>query len=503
MSNNFITHIKTNLNGVLQMTQMFDGIMMTGDDRANEIIVELHRDLTPYVIPAGTKIVGYFIRSDGVTLEVDGSVTTEGYASVVIPALAYQVSGNLSIAIRMFLDPSEVTQRGYYSKVETGDFVIVSDESVTIGPNDEEIIERTVTENETRRGYYVEDPEDFIIVDDDTEEGPNGETVIEITVPNSRIERGYYKIDVGEFVIVTDVSVTEGPNGEPIIERQTTVYGNKIVIATSSCFIQITETGSIIEPGHVIPDINDVLAKLSEMDSVIESCENATNSIVNMTVSRDILPFDSDPTIAFSDVNGHKHITFGLVQGRPFSIKKQYASVAAMEADFSGTDVLQNEFVIIVSTVEDPDNAKLYIKGSSSWSFICDLSGATGIQGPKGDTGSQGPQGIQGETGPQGPQGIQGETGATGATGPQGPKGETGATGATGPQGPKGDTGSQGPQGIQGETGPQGEQGIQGEQGPKGDKGDKGDKGEPGIGGIDCAYDIISGKIIVTVGSNS
>ena len=40
-----------------------------------------------------------------------------------------------------------------------------------------------------------------------------------------------------------------------------------------------------------------------------------------------------------------------------------------------------------------------------------------------------------GATGPQGP---QGDTGPAGATGPQGPQGDTGATGATGPQGPSG-----------------------------------------------------------------
>ncbi len=95
--------------------------------------------------------------------------------------------------------------------------------------------------------------------------------------------------------------------------------------------------------------------------------------------------------------------------------------------------------------------------------------GATGNQGPKGETGAtgeRGPQGAKGDTGDTGPQGEVGPQGPMGATGPQGPKGETGATG---PQGP---TGKQGPQGIQGETGPRGPQGLQGIQGPKGDTGE-------------------------------
>lgn len=47
-----------------------------------------------------------------------------------------------------------------------------------------------------------------------------------------------------------------------------------------------------------------------------------------------------------------------------------------------------------------------------------------------------------------------------GATGAQGPKGDTGATGPQGPKGDKGATGSQGPKGDTGATGPQGPSGI-------------------------------------------
>ena len=95
--------------------------------------------------------------------------------------------------------------------------------------------------------------------------------------------------------------------------------------------------------------------------------------------------------------------------------------------------------------------------------------GATGNQGPKGETGAtgeRGPQGPMGATGAQGPQGEVGPQGPMGATGVQGPKGDTGA------QGPQGVQGKQGPQGIQGETGPRGPQGLQGIQGPKGDTGE-------------------------------
>lgn len=106
--------------------------------------------------------------------------------------------------------------------------------------------------------------------------------------------------------------------------------------------------------------------------------------------------------------------------GEPFAIYEEYASIAAMEAD--AANVPKGKFVIITSNVEDPDNAKLYVKGETTFSFVTDMSGAQGIQGP------QGPQGIQGVQGEQGPQGVQGEQGPQGIQGPQGPKGEPGLT---------------------------------------------------------------------------
>lgn len=109
--------------------------------------------------------------------------------------------------------------------------------------------------------------------------------------------------------------------------------------------------------------------------------------------------------------------------------------------------------------------------------------GATGSQGPKGDTGNTGatgPQGPKGDTGNTGATGPQGPKGDTGATGPQGPKGDTGDTGATGPQGPKGDTGATGPQGPAGPQGPKGDTGDTGATGPQGPKGDTGDTGPAG-----------------------
>ena len=81
-------------------------------------------------------------------------------------------------------------------------------------------------------------------------------------------------------------------------------------------------------------------------------------------------------------------------QGEAFKIKKTYSSIEAMQADFDNMEV--GDYVMIVTSIELEDNAKLYSRTETEWVFITDFSGA---------------QGIQGEQGPQGIQGIQGEKG--------------------------------------------------------------------------------------------
>ena len=93
--------------------------------------------------------------------------------------------------------------------------------------------------------------------------------------------------------------------------------------------------------------------------------------------------------------------------------------------------------------------------------------GEPGPQGPQGETGATGPQGPKGETGAIGPQGPRGETGATGPQGPKGKDGEVtfesltdeqiaslrGEPGEKGEKGEKGDPGAQGEKGEKGDTG--------------------------------------------------
>lgn len=100
-------------------------------------------------------------------------------------------------------------------------------------------------------------------------------------------------------------------------------------------------------------------------------------------------------------------------KGDPVTIAKTYQSVAAMNAGFATDTVKEGQFVIIdTGNVNDADNAKLYVKGKTAYTYITDLSGATGIQGPQG---VQGQQGVRGETGPAGAKGADGAAAGFGA----------------------------------------------------------------------------------------
>lgn len=74
----------------------------------------------------------------------------------------------------------------------------------------------------------------------------------------------------------------------------------------------------------------------------------------------------------------------GEFNGAPFSISYTPTSIAALNA-IQGAK--QGEFAVINSSVENPDNAKLFMFGNGTWNLMSDLSGATGF-------GLQGKQGV-------------------------------------------------------------------------------------------------------------
>ena len=70
------------------------------------------------------------------------------------------------------------------------------------------------------------------------------------------------------------------------------------------------------------------------------------------------------------------------VRGEGFHVSKIFASISDMEA-YTGTDLEEGDFVLIQSTPDDPDNAKLYTYSGTQgiYNYLVDMSGAMGFTG--------------------------------------------------------------------------------------------------------------------------
>jgi len=140
----------------------------------------------------------------------------------------------------------------------------------------------------------------------------------------------------------------------------------------------------------------DAMMSATEAAGSAQAARAAANSLSNASARVTTLEPEDAATAAIVTEEGVKVFIFGIPRGRTgdtgaagrpgkdFRITKTFPSIAAMEA-YTGTDVEVNDWVMISSTVEDPDNAKIYVKLENSWGFITDMSGAQGI---KGDTGN-------------------------------------------------------------------------------------------------------------------
>ena len=104
-----------------------------------------------------------------------------------------------------------------------------------------------------------------------------------------------------------------------------------------------------------------------------------------------VVKVDGGHRVEITDASGvHPFLVPNGERGEGFSIAKTYGSVAEMKAAFgTETDDVPEGGLVLIATgsVEDADNAKLYVKDTTGYRYLTDLSGATGIQGPAGKDG--------------------------------------------------------------------------------------------------------------------
>ena len=148
-------------------------------------------------------------------------------------------------------------------------------------------------------------------------------------------------------------------------------------------------------------------------------------------------------------------------KGDPFTLAKTYDSIANMNAAIgTENDVPQGSFVVISSNVEDPDNAKMYVRGADAFTYISDLSGAEGIKGDTGEKGADGAPGEKGADGAPGAKGADGQSAFALWLTQEGNAGKTEADFLASLKGEKGDTGEKGADGAPGAPGEKGEPGT-------------------------------------------
>lgn len=75
-----------------------------------------------------------------------------------------------------------------------------------------------------------------------------------------------------------------------------------------------TETNIIIDPAHVVPNLDELLAQIATIEAAVTAANDAADRIENMTVSASAAT-GSTPTATITTVNDHYNIAFGLVKG--------------------------------------------------------------------------------------------------------------------------------------------------------------------------------------------
>ena len=123
----------------------------------------------------------------------------------------------------------------------------------------------------------------------------------------------------------------------------------------------------------------DTLAVKEIADEATQQANAAT--IIAKSVSDHPGYIGSDYHVYVWDyVTGTYNKTATVLRPEGFSIYRTYPSVEMMEADLM--NVPEGKFVLInTNDVEVPDNAKLYVRGATSFEYLVDMSGAIGFTG--------------------------------------------------------------------------------------------------------------------------
>ena len=170
-----------------------------------------------------------------------------------------------------------------------------------------------------------------------------------------------------------------------------------LVVVPTGKHLRLVNGRLVFDPTGLSVEVDDFLSltsskpvKNSVLTEAINTLKKRLDEVNTQTSSANISveKVASGHKVTINNPNGNKE-TFIIPDGKNgegFSISKVYSSVAAMNAGFATDGVLLYGFVLIdTGDVNDEDNAKLFVKRESGYTYLTDLSGAQGIQGPPGE----------------------------------------------------------------------------------------------------------------------
>ena len=232
----FETWLKSDLKKPLKVEQL-KGNLFSSDNGGNQIGVEVLDNGSPATLTGG--VIGYVIRADGATVAVNGSLSGNR-ASIVLPASAYVVAGQVSIAI----------------KVGT----------TTVGACSAYVY-RTTTDSLVDPGHVIPSIEELLAKIADCEAATTAANTA-ATLANTKAG-------------LADEKATLANTKASLADEKATLADQKATLANTAA----------------------------------TAANAAAQKIDGMTVEASQLTPGSAPTAVVSEVSGHKHIAFGIPKG--------------------------------------------------------------------------------------------------------------------------------------------------------------------------------------------
>lgn len=169
-------------------------------------------------------------------------------------------------------------------------------------------------------------------------------------------------------------------------EAEIRLYENGIIKKSKTVKTQVSPSVTEAGGASLVSGWQGYISYVEMLKNGAISAKNAAEIYASITAHPPVI----DPTSGkwkLWDPSEEEYIETGYQAiGKSFEISATYASIAAMEADYDNPNIKIGEWVIISAGMTDPDNGKVYQKGTEDWEFLVQMAGQKGDTGDTGTT---------------------------------------------------------------------------------------------------------------------